>query len=144
MVRVNHFSKNRAHCCICFYSFYSLLYTCLHSLIPISDRLYSPFYMVLQVLQSVFYMFIQSDCCVDRCLRSCCWTRTGVSMPACGCGSLVAPSFSSSFIVTVQWALANEPTLLETLSGSSLTWSVFHFIHPFENLKIKKYCLILG
>ena len=42
MVRVNHFSKNRAHCCICFYSFYSLLYTCLHSLI--SDRLYSPLY----------------------------------------------------------------------------------------------------
>ena len=85
------------------------------------DRLYSPFYMVLQLLQSVFYMFIQSDCCVDRCLRSCCWTRTGVSMPACGCGSPVAPSFSSSFIVTVRWALANEPTLLVTLSGSSLT-----------------------
>lgn len=68
-------------------------------------------------------------CCVGRCLRSYYWTRTGVSMQACGCGCPVAPSSSSSSTATVPSALVKGPTPRATLSGTLYMYlSCGHFV----------------
>lgn len=58
------------------------------------------------------------NCLPSRCSTSCCWTPTGPSMPACGCGCRAARFSSNSSTATVQRSLAGRRTRTVITSGN--------------------------